>query len=140
MLEQTFCMVKPDGVARNLVLEVKDRIIKSGLKIVDSRMAGISPDDAKKLYKVHEGKQFYGGLVKFITSGKVFLMRIEGENAISTLRAIMGATDPRKAEPGTIRGDLKEENIFTGDGSIKNIIHGSDSKENAEYELGIFFK
>ena len=133
-------MVKPDGVLRNLVEEVSNRIKKSGLVITKSRFADITPDEAKRLYKVHEKKIFYAGLLKFITSGPVFLMKIEGEDAIANLRELMGATDPREAKPGTIRGDLKEENIFTENGSIKNIIHGSDCRENAEYELSIFFK
>lgn len=139
MREQTFCMIKPDGVARGLIDKIEKRILDSKIKIIESRLKNLTFDDAKKLYAIHKTKPFYEGLVKFITSGSVFLMKIEGEDVISGLRTIMGATDPRKAEPGTIRGDLKEENIFNEDGIIKNIIHGSDSKENAEYELSLFF-
>lgn len=99
----------------------------------------MSREQAERLYKVHLGKSFYPGLVKFITSGPVTLMIVEGENAIACLRSLMGATDPRKASAVTIRGDLKEENIFTEDGTMKNLIHGSDSPENAKYEISIFF-
>lgn len=132
-------MVKPDGVAAGLIDEISRRITQAGLQIVSGKLANMTLDDATKLYKVHEGKSFYNGLVKFITSGPVFLMKVQGENAVLKVRSLMGATDPRKAEIGTIRGDYKAENIFTEDGTMKNIIHGSDSKENAEYELSIFF-
>ncbi len=132
-------MVKPDATARGLTDKIQDRIIKSGLKIVEGKYQNITLDEAKKLYKVHESKPFYNGLVKFITSGPVYLMRVEGENAVSKLREVMGETDPRKASLGTIRADFKEENIFNEDGIIKNLVHGSDSQENAKYEMGIFF-
>lgn len=132
-------MVKPDGVARGLVQKIKERILKSGLNIVESRVETLSLEEVKKLYKVHEGKSFYGGLIKFITSGSVCLIKVEGENAIAKLRGIMGSTDPRNAEAGSIRGDFREENIFTEYGTMKNIIHGSDSVENAKTELALFF-
>jgi len=99
----------------------------------------MSREQAERLYAVHLGKSFYAGLVKFITSGPATLMVVEGENAITRLRSLMGETDPRKAAAGTIRGDLREENIFTEDGTMKNLIHGSDSAENAKYEISIFF-
>lgn len=139
MQDQTFCMVKPDGVSRGLTDEVKNRITGSGLEIKESKAQNVSLEEAKKLYQAHEGKSFYAGLVKFITKGSVCLMKIEGENAVARLRDIMGATDPRQALPGTIRCDFKEENIFNEDKIIKNIVHGSDSIENAKYELSIFF-
>ena len=132
-------MVKPDGVARGLVEEVKNRIKNAGFIIEESKSISVARDEAERLYLVHKGKSFYNGLVKSITSGPVFLMKLKKENAIVDLRSLMGATDPRKADPGTIRGDLKEENIFNEDGIIKNIIHGSDSQENARYEFKIFF-
>jgi len=132
-------MVKPDGIARGLLEEVKKRIKSSGLKIVDSKDSNLSIEEAEMLYSIHKGKTFYDGLVKFITSGPVCLMKLEGEDAIKTLRDIMGPTDPRSAQKGTIRGDFGEENIFTEYGSIKNIIHGSDSLESAKHELSIFF-
>ena len=139
MPEATFCMVKPDGVARGLSSEIIKRVSNSGLKVIESRYERMPLGDARRLYKVHEGKSFYEGLVKFITGGDVLLMKLEGDNAVAALRGIMGATDPREAEKGTIRGDLKEENIFNQDKIMKNIIHGSDSRENADYELSIFF-
>lgn len=139
MLERTFCMIKPDGMARGLASRITGRIEKSGLQIIKSRELNVSAEQAQRLYLVHQGKPFYDGLVKMITSGPVRAMIIEGDQAIGRLRSLMGATDPRKAEPGTIRGDLKEDDIFTADGTMKNLIHGSDSKESAEYESSIFF-
>ena len=139
MREKTLLLVKPDGVARNLVDEIKERVKTAGLRIVESKRIQVTEPQAKDLYSVHDGKPFYPGLIKFITSGPIVANIIEGEAAILRLRELMGATDPRKAEPGTIRGDLKEENIFTAEGSIKNIIHGSDSSETAKYESSIFF-
>ncbi|MBI5701565.1 nucleoside-diphosphate kinase [Candidatus Saganbacteria bacterium] len=132
-------MVKPDAVSRGLVPEVEKRISVSGLHIIEGKQVNISLEKAKTLYAVHVGKSFYDGLLKFITSGPAYVMKIQGENAVLHLRSIMGATDPRSAESGTIRGDLKEENIFTEYGTMKNIIHGSDSVGNAKYELSIFF-
>ena len=132
-------MVKPDGTSRGLTEQVLNRISKANLKILVSKFQNVTIEEARKLYKVHEDKPFYEGLVKFLTTGPVFLLKLEGEDAVKTLRGIMGATDPRKAEKGTIRGDFKEENIFNSDGIIKNIVHGSDSVENAKYELSIFF-
>ena len=139
MLEKTFCMIKPDAVERGLTEKIQTRIKEAGLKILQSRLVHLTIEDAEKLYAVHKDKPFYDGLIKFIISGPAFLMQLEGEDAIAKLRGLMGATDPRKAAPGTIRGDLKEENIFTAEGSIKNIIHGSDSSETAKYESSIFF-
>ena len=139
MLERTFCMIKPDGVARGLVDGIKQRIEKSGLKIVKSRDLTVSEEQARKLYAVHKEKPFYSGLVKLITSGPSHAIEIEGENAVSRLRKLMGATDPRQADPGTIRGDYQEDNIYTADGTMKNVIHGSDCTENAKHEAAIFF-
>jgi len=139
VLEQTFCMIKPDAASRGLTSEILDRIEKSGLKVAKNKKISMSIEESERLYAVHKEKPFYAGLVKFITSGPVDVMLVEGEDAISRLRALMGETDPRKAKPGTIRGDLREENIFTEDGIMKNLIHGSDSLENAKYEISIFF-
>lgn len=139
MLEQTFCMIKPDAASRGLTSEILDRIEKSGLKVAKNKKISMSIEEAERLYAVHKEKSFYAGLINFITSGPVTLMVVEGENAVSRLRSLMGETDPRKAKPGTIRGDLHEENIFTEDGIMKNLIHGSDSLENAKYEISIFF-
>jgi nucleoside-diphosphate kinase len=137
--EQTFCMIKPDATARGLAEEIETRIEKSGLKIKKKRAITMSREQAEMLYAVHTGKSFYDGLVKFILSGPVTVMLVEGEDAVARLRGLMGVTDPRKAPVGTIRGDLKEEDIYTAEGVMKNLIHGSDSRENAGYESSIFF-
>jgi len=139
MPEQTFCMIKPDAAARGLTQEIKNRIEKSGLKISKSKELMMSRSQAEKIYAVHKGKDFYDGLVDFITSGPLTVMMLEGDNAILRLRQLMGETDPRKAAPGTIRGDLREDNIFTEKGTMKNLIHGSDSPESAKNEISIFF-
>ena len=139
MLERTFCMIKPDAVRRGLESEIKQRILQAGFVVVSEQRMRLSIGLAEKLYAVHQGKKFYPGLIKFITSSEVALMVLEAENAIEKLRELMGATDPRLAEPGTIRCDLKEENVLTEDGIIKNLVHGSDSEDNAKYETGIFF-
>lgn len=139
MLERTFCMIKPDAVGRGLESEIKERILQAGFIVIVEQRLKLSGELAEKLYAVHKGKKFYAGLVKFITSSEVDLMVLEAENAIEKLRGLMGATDPRAAEPGTIRCDLKEVDIFTKDGIIKNLVHGSDSEENAKYEIGLFF-
>ena len=132
-------MVKPDGVKRELDQEVFKRVKQAGLKIVQQKKLDLSLDLAQELYSPHLGKPFYQGLLKFITSGPVVVSLVEGDEAISRLRQLMGATDPLKAEPGSMRGDLKEENTRTAEGTIKNIVHGSDSLESAEREAKIFF-
>jgi len=132
-------MIKPDGMSRNLSQEIKNRIYAAGLKIVKEREFQMDIAEAEKLYAVHEDKPFHGGLCRFITSGLVTTMLIQGKNAVSEVRKLMGATDPREALPGTIRGDLREGYVLTDDGIIKNIVHGSDSPESAKYESAIFF-
>ena len=132
-------MIKPDAVERGLTEKIELKLKEAGFKTLQSRLIHLTIEDAEKLYAIHKGKSFYGGLIKFIISGPAFLMQLEADGAIQKLRALMGDTDPRKAAPGTIRADLKEENIFTADGSIKNIIHGSDSPKSAEYEISLFF-
>jgi len=139
VLEKTFFMVKPDGLARNLENEIFSRIENAGLKIVRREVVFMTLDLAADLYSPHLGKPFYEGLIKFITSGPVMCSVLEGEDAIKKVRGLMGATDPRQAVPGTIRGDLKEQNIFTSENSMKNLVHGSDSPEAAEREIKIFF-
>ena len=105
-MERTFSMLKPDTVRRGLVGEVIGRIERKGLRIVAMKMITITHEQAEQLYAEHKGKDFYQRLVDFITSGAVVVMVIEGENVISNMRNIMGATDPLKAQPGSIRGDL----------------------------------
>lgn len=140
MPENTLLMIKPDGTSRGLQTEIIYRVGKTGLKIAHQREVMLSPAMAADLYSPHNGKKFYPGLIKFITSGPVVCAMVEGDNAIARLRELMGATDPRLARPGTIRGDLKEENVINENGIIKNLVHGSDSPESAKREIAIFFK
>lgn len=126
-------MVKPDGVKRQLVGELVSRIEKKGLKLVGLKLMQIPRELAERHYGEHQGKPFFEGLVNFITSGPVVAMVLEGENAISEWRKMMGATNPKDAAPGTIRGDFAT--IID-----ENVAHGSDAPETAEREIGIFFK
>lgn len=126
-------MVKPDGVKRHLVGELVSRIEKKGLKLVGLKLMQIPREMAERHYGEHQGKPFFEGLVNFITSGPVVAMVLEGENAISEWRKMMGATNPKDAAPGTIRGDFAT--IID-----ENVAHGSDAPETAEREIGIFFK
>ena len=131
-LERTFSIVKPDGVARNLIGQVLSRFEKAGLKVVAARMQHLSQRDAEGFYAVHAARPFFKDLVKYMTSGPVLLQVLEGENAIAKNREIMGATDPKKAAPGTIRADLAQ--------SIEaNTVHGSDAPETAAVEIAFFF-
>ena len=130
--ERTFLMVKPDGVQRGLVGNVVTRLENKGFKLVAMKMMQIDPELASRHYGEHQGKPFYDGLIEFITSSPVVAMIWEGDDAVDTVRSLIGATDPRKAAPGTIRGDLA---VFMG----KNIVHGSDSLDSAERETGLFF-
>lgn len=139
MPEKTFCMIKPDGIARGLEKTILSRIEKTGLQVEVSRTVALTPAEAADLYQPHAGKKFYPGLVKFITSGPVTVCRVAGDGAIGRLRQLMGDTDPLAAERGTIRGDLREPDVINEDGIIKNLIHGSDSPESAARELAIFF-
>jgi nucleoside-diphosphate kinase len=132
-LERTFSIVKPDGVARNLVGQVLARFEKAGLKVVAARMQHLSQREAEGFYAVHAARPFFKDLVKYMTSGPVLLQVLEGENAIAKNREIMGATDPKKAAPGTIRADFAE--------SIEaNTVHGSDAAETAAQEIAYFFR
>jgi len=126
-------MVKPDGVQRGLAGEIIARFEKKGFKIVALKMLRISRELAEKHYGEHVGKPFFESLVGFITSGPVVAMVIEGKDAVSAAREMMGATNPLKAAPGTIRGAY---GIDIG----RNVIHGSDSRESAEREIALFFK
>jgi nucleoside-diphosphate kinase len=131
-VENTYVMVKPDGVARGLVGEVISRFESKGLGLVQMRMLTIDAELAGRHYAEHTEKPFFGELVDFITSGPVVAMEWTGESAISVARTLMGGTNPAEASPGTIRGDLAT--VIT-----HNIVHGSDSPESAERELAIFF-
>lgn len=131
-IEHTFIMIKPDGVARGLVGEVISRFERKGLRLEKIRSLVIDEALAGEHYAEHVEKPFFAELVEFITSGPVVAMEWSGESAVSVARTLMGATDPKSAAPGTIRGDYGL--IVTN-----NIVHGSDSTESAERELGIFF-
>jgi len=131
-LERTLSIVKPDGVSRNLIGEVYRRFEQAGLRIVAARMKHLSQREAEQFYAVHRERPFYGDLVRYMTGGPVMVQVLEGEGAIGKNRDIMGATDPKKAAKGTIRGDLAE--------SIeRNVVHGSDALETAEREIAFFF-
>lgn len=133
ILERTLVLVKPDGVQRGLVGEITSRLEKRGLKLVAAKFISASDDLAREHYKVHYGKPFYEGLIRYITSGPVMAMVWEGPEAIKLVRQCMGATNPVEAAPGTIRYDLALN-------MSRNLIHGSDSKESADFEIGIWFK
>jgi nucleoside-diphosphate kinase len=131
-LERTFSIVKPDGVARDLIGQVYGRFEKAGLRIVAARMLQLTKAQAEGFYAVHKARPFFNDLVAYMTSGPIIAQVLEGENAVLKHRDIMGATDPKKAAPGTIRADLAE--------SIEhNVVHGSDSAENAAIEIAYFF-
>ena len=133
MMEKTFLMVKPDGVQRGLIGEIVSRFERKGFQLVGAKLMQIPTSVAEQHYSEHKGKPFYDELVSFITSGPVFAMVWQGENVIATARQMMGATNPKDALPGTIRGDY---GVTVG----KNIIHGSDSLESAKREISLFFK
>jgi len=131
-LERTLSIVKPDGVKKNLIGEVIKRFEQKGLRIAAMRMLRMSIDDAKGFYIVHKERPFYDSLTSFMSEGPVVVVVVEGENAINKVRQIMGATNPKDAAPGTIRADFAS-NIE------HNIVHGSDSRESAAYEIPYFF-
>jgi len=131
-MEHTFVMVKPDGVRRGLVAEVIGRLERKGLVLEQMRMLTIDEDLARRHYGEHSEKPFFADLVAFITSGPVVAMEWSGPSAVSIARTLMGPTNPAEAPPGTIRGDF-------GTIMTENIVHGSDSIDNAEREIQLFF-
>jgi nucleoside-diphosphate kinase len=132
-IERTLSIVKPDGVGRNLIGEVYRRFEQVGLKVVAARMMRLSQAEAEGFYAVHRERPFFKDLVRFMTSGPVMVQVLEGENAIAKNREVMGATDPKKADKGTVRADLAT--------SIdENIVHGSDAPETAAREISYFFR
>ncbi|PTJ98674.1 nucleoside-diphosphate kinase [Mammaliicoccus sciuri] len=131
-MERTFLMIKPDAVQRNLIGEVVSRLERKGLKLVAAKLFEANEELAKEHYAEHVEKPFFNDLVSFITSGPVFAMVVEGKNVVEVTRTLVGETNPTKAAPGTIRGDY---GIDLG----RNIIHGSDSNESAEREIGLWF-
>ncbi len=131
-MEQTFVMIKPDGVQRSLIGEIVSRIESKGFRLRAMKLIRITPELARSHYAEHEGKGFFDELLAFITSGPVVAMVWEGEGVIASMRLLMGQTDPAQAAPGTIRGDLAVK-------VDQNIIHGSDSPAAAQREIGLFF-
>ena len=131
-IERTLSIIKPDAVAKNVIGQIYARFEKAGLKIVAARMAWLSQAEAEGFYAVHKARPFFRDLVSFMTSGPVMIQVLEGEGAISKNRDLMGATDPKKAAPGTIRADFAQ--------SIDaNAVHGSDAPETAAVEIAYFF-
>lgn len=132
MKERTLSIIKPDGVSRNLIGEVIRRIEAQDLKIVAMKMILMTKQQAKGFYAVHEGKPFFESVTDFMSSGPCVVMILEGEDAIKRYRKLMGATNFKEAEEGTIRREFAKD-------IEKNIVHGSDSRETAEFEIGYFF-
>lgn len=131
-LERTLSIIKPDAVAKNVIGEIYSRFEKNGLRVVAAKMKQLSQAEAEGFYAVHRERPFFGALVKFMISGPVMIQALEGENAVATNRDLMGATDPKKADKGTIRADF-------ADSIDANAVHGSDSAENAAIEIAYFF-
>ena len=132
-VERTLSIVKPDAVARRLIGEILKRFEAAGLKIVAAKLLHLSSDQARAFYAVHRERPFYSSLTEYMSSGPILVSVLEGEGAIIKNREIMGATDPAKAAPGTIRRDW-------GRDVEKNAVHGSDGRETAEWEIAFFFK
>ncbi len=130
--ERTISIIKPDAVAKNVIGEIYSRFEKSGLKIVAAKMIQLSEEKAGEFYAVHKERPFYGELVAFMTSGPVMVQVLEGENAISVHRDVMGATNPKEAAAGTIRADF-------ADSIDENAVHGSDGPDTAKAEMAFFF-
>ncbi len=132
-LERTLSIIKPDAVGKNHIGDIIARFEKAGLRVIAAKMKHLSQQDAEGFYAVHRERPFFKDLVSFMITGPVLIMALEGENAITKNRDIMGATDPKKAAPGTIRADFAQ----TID---ENAVHGSDSADNAKIEIAYFFK
>jgi nucleoside-diphosphate kinase len=131
-LEQTLSIIKPDAVERNLSEEIKSEFEKNGFNILKEKKIKLEKSDAEKFYKIHQTKPFYNGLCDYLSSGPIVVMALEKENAVADNRKLMGATDPKNAESGTLR---KKYGISID----KNSVHGSDSVENAKIEINFFF-
>jgi nucleoside-diphosphate kinase len=131
-IEQTLSIIKPDAVKKNVIGEIYSRFEKAGLKIVHAQMIELTKEEAEGFYAVHKDRPFFNDLVEFMTSGRVMIQVLEGENAVALNRQLMGSTNPKEADKGTIRADFAE--------SIDaNAVHGSDSLENAKIEIDYFF-
>jgi nucleoside-diphosphate kinase len=132
-VQRTFVMIKPDGVRRGLIGDIISRFERRGMKIVAMKMVKIDRALAERLYEEHKGKSFFEELISYVTSGPVVAMVVEADEAVSVVRKMIGATDPKEALPGTIRGDYALS-------KAENVIHASDSPEKANREISIFFK
>jgi len=132
-VQRTFVMIKPDGVRKGLIGEIISRFEKRGMKIVAMKMVKMDRALAERLYEEHKGKSFFEELISYVTSGPAVAMVIEADEAVSVVRKMIGATDPKEALPGTIRGDYALS-------KAENVIHASDSPEKASREISIFFK
>ena len=132
-IEQTLSIIKPDAVERSLQEEIKNQFIKKGFEILKEKKIHISKQEAEQFYKVHESKPFYNDLCEYLSSGPIVVMELQKENAVLDNRKLMGATNPKEAEEGTLR---KKYGISID----KNSVHGSDSTENAQIEIDFFFK
>ena len=132
VVERTLSIIKPDAVAKNVIGQIYSRFEKVGLKIIAARMMHLSQSEAEGFYAVHKERPFFKDLVKFMMSGPVMVQALEGENAIAKNRELMGATDPKKADKGTIRADF-------ADSIDANAVHGSDAAETAKNEIAYFF-
>ena len=131
-IERTFSIIKPDAVAKNHIGAIYQRFEQGGLRIVAARMLHLSREQAAAFYAVHQERPFFGELIDFMTSGPIMVQVLEGENAIARNRELMGATDPKKAAPGTIRADFAQE-------VTENAVHGSDGPDTAAVEIAFFF-
>jgi len=132
VIERTLSIIKPDAVAKNVIGQIYARFESAGLKVIAARMAHLSRGEAEAFYAVHSARPFFKDLVGFMVSGPVMIQVLQGENAIATNRDLMGATDPKKANPGTIRADF-------ADSIDANAVHGSDAPETAAVEIAFFF-
>jgi nucleoside-diphosphate kinase len=132
-LERTLAIIKPDAVRKNKIGKILNRFEENQLKIVAAKMVQLTTAEAQRFYVVHQARPFFNDLVRFMISGPVLILALEGDNAVLKSRDLMGATDPKKAAPGTIRADF-------ADSIDENAIHGSDSLENAQQEIIFFFK
>lgn len=133
MQERTLSIIKPDAVAKDVIGDIYSRFEQGGLRVIAARMMHLSRDQAEQFYAVHKERPFFGELVDFMISGPIVVQVLEGENAVSRNREIMGATNPADAAPGTIRADFADE-------VTENAVHGSDAADTANQEIGFFFK
>lgn len=131
-IQRTFSIIKPDAVKKNVIGKILSRFEENGLKIIAAKLVQLSLEDTQNFYAIHKERPFFGELCEYMTTGPVLLSVLEGDNAVLKNRDLMGATDPKKAEPGTIRADF-------ADSISANAVHGSDSAENAQIEIGQFF-